>query len=372
MKEDNTPYLVMDTCCFSNYYKTDEEREEDKKNIHFDYEALKKHCEENGVRIAITPYSFYESIQKCDSSEMIRKKQEAFERVGEFWIISHNNLLEGTIAGKEFLKRFDFDNPEAFRKQRDEWGRKVYMALSPRMFLLAQIIATTYLMISETDKNDMGTRDTKAKINAINEVYSHYEICKSQFESFIKTPSYYLFHGQKKEGKADFKQNLLGYLENMALLMITGAEKVIKAIKNGEREILMPYMHPAYICPDIKERYAREKMVDKYTEYKKRPNGEHSLERLIDDYLLPNEEVVFKGFFKRIAHEWFEKKNYGGGKIPNFIVDYVNLGVLEAGRGLPLAYITEDGIFADMIKGANDEGFEESKRYYREFWIGGR
>lgn len=93
------------------------------------------------------------------------------------------------------------------------------------------------------------------------------------------------------------------------------------------------------------------------------------MEVLIDKYLLPNEEIVFKGFFKKIAHEWFEYEDYSGGKIPNFIVDYVNLGVLEAGRGLPLAYITEDGIFADMVQASNDAGFAESKRYYDRFWV---
>ena len=123
MNENIPPYLVMDTCCFCNYYKTAEEREKDKKNIHFDYDALKEYCKKEGVRIAITPYTFYECIQKCDSPEMIRKKKEAFDRAGEFWIIKHNNLLGRTTLGTEFLKRFDFDNPDAFRKQRDEWGR---------------------------------------------------------------------------------------------------------------------------------------------------------------------------------------------------------------------------------------------------------
>ena len=372
MNENIPSYLVMDTCCFSHYYMTKEKRESVKKHIFFDYDALKAYCKEQGVRIAITPYTFYESIQTCDSLEMIRMKKDAFDRAGEFWIINHNNLLEQTTLGAEFLKRFDFDNPEAFRKQRDEWGRKVYKALSPRLFLLAQIIATTYLMITETDNNDMGSRDTKAKMNAINEVYSHYELFESQFKSFVETPSYYLFRDQKKEGKTDFKQNLLGYLENMALLMIIGAEQVIATIKNNRSEMRLPYMHPISIHPFIRERYARDKMVDKYAEFKKRKKrdncAEHSVEALIDEFFLPKSEIVFKGFFKKIAHEWFEQKDFGGGKIPNFLVDYVNLGVLEAGRGLPLAYITEDGTFAKMVLGSDDEGFAESKKYYDRFW----
>lgn len=372
MIENIPPYLVMDTCCFSHYYMTKEKRESVKKHICFDYDALKAYCEKEGVRIAITPYTFYESIQACDSLEMMRMKKEAFERAGEFWIINHNNLLEQTTLGAEFLKRFDFDNPEAFRKQRDEWGRKVYKALSPRLFLLAQIIATTYLMITETDNNDMGSRDTKAKMNAINEVYSHYELFESQFKSFVETPSYYLFRDQKKEGKTDFKQNLLGYLENMALLMIIGAEWVIATIKNNRSEMRLPYMHPISIHPFIRERYARDKMVDKYAEFKKRKKrdncAEHSVEALIDEYMMQDEGEVFRGFFKKIAHEWFEQKEFGGGKIPNFLVDYVNLGVLEAGRGLPLAYITEDDTFADMVRESDDEGFAESKMYYERFW----
>lgn len=370
MKEDIPPYLVMDTCCFSNYYKTGEKRERVKGLIHFDYDALKAYCEKEGVRIAITPYTFYESIQTCDTLEMIRMKKETLERVGEFWIINHNNLLDNTMLGSDFLKGFDFDNPEVFRKQRDEWGRKVYLALSPRLFLLAQIIATIYLLISETDKNDMGSRDAQAKINVINEVYSHYETLKPQFESFTKTPSYHLLGNQKKEGKPDFKQNLLAYIENMALLMIDRAEKVIASIKSGQSGISFPSMLPFYMHPCFRERFTREKMVEKYKEYKKRPNGEHSVESLIDKYLLPNEEIVFKGFFKKIAHEWFEFKEYGGSKIPNFLVDYVNLGVLEADRGLPLAYITEDGTFADMVKASNDAGFAESKMYNDRFYIG--
>lgn len=82
MNETIPPYLVMDTCCFSNYYKTEEKRERVKGLIHFDYDALKVYCEKEGVRIAITPYTFYESIQTCDTLEMIRMKKEALERVG--------------------------------------------------------------------------------------------------------------------------------------------------------------------------------------------------------------------------------------------------------------------------------------------------
>ena len=374
MDENIPPYLVMDTCCFCNYYKTAEEREEEKENIHFDYDALTEYCRKGGVRIAIMPYTFYECIQKCDSPEMIRKKKEAFERVGEFWIINQNNLLDRTTLGAEFLKRFDFDNPEVFRRQRDEWGRKVYATLGPRLFLLAQIIAITYLIITETDNNDIESQDTRAKINVINEVYSHYEILEWQFKSFAETPSYYLFRDQKKEGKTDFKQNLLGYLENMALLMIIGAEQVIATIKNNRSEMTLPYMHPFSIHPMFRERYAREKMVDKYAEFKKRPKSEdcaeHTVEALIDELFLPKSEIVFKGFFKKIAHEWFEQKDFGGGKIPNFLVDYVNLGVLEVGRGLPLAYITEDDTFAKMVLDSDDAGFAESKKYYDRFYIG--
>ncbi|MBR4924538.1 MAG: hypothetical protein IKZ61_02185 [Prevotella sp.] len=51
MNENIPPYLVMDTCCFSNYYKTKEEREEDKENIHFDYDALTEYCKKEGVRM---------------------------------------------------------------------------------------------------------------------------------------------------------------------------------------------------------------------------------------------------------------------------------------------------------------------------------
>ncbi|MBR4924539.1 MAG: hypothetical protein IKZ61_02190 [Prevotella sp.] len=48
----------------------------------------------------------------------------------------------------------------------------------------------------------------------------------------------------------------------------------------------------------------------------------------------------------------------------------MNLGVLEAGRGLPLAYITEDGPFKDMVRDSDDAGFAESKKYYEKFWRG--
>ena len=309
MNENILPYLVMDTCCFSNYYMTAEEREESKENIHFDYDALTEYCRKGGVRIAITPYTFYECIQKCDSPEMIRKKKESFERAGEFWIINQNNLLDRTTLGSEFLKGFDFDNPEVFSRQRDEWGEKVYLSISPRLFKLAQVIAITYVVITETDSDDTVSEETLVKLKAINEVYSHYDDYKPQFESFAETPSYYLFRDQKKEGKTDFKQYLLGYLENMALLMITGAEQLVEAVNNNVGEVIMPYLHPVSITPCFRDRYARERMVERYAEFKKRKKrdncAEHSVEALIDEFFLPKSEIVFKGFFKKIAHEWF-------------------------------------------------------------------
>ena len=139
MNENIPPYLVMDTCCFSHYYMTKEKRERVKGLIHFDYDALKAYCKEHGVRIAITPYTFYESIQTCDSPKMMLMKKEAFERAGEFWIIKHNNLLERTTLGTEFLKGFDFENPEVFRKQREEWGKMVYEHLARGCFCLRRL-----------------------------------------------------------------------------------------------------------------------------------------------------------------------------------------------------------------------------------------
>lgn len=350
----------MDTCCFGNYCAGCEQP--------FNYKSIRQYVKENGIRVAITPYTFYECIQNCDTPEKIQRQKAAFKAAGDFWIINVNKLLDGTRYCKSFLSEWDFDNTEAFIKQKDEWGRKVYATLEPRFILLAQIIAATYLIITETNKDGIDSRNSLAKLRIIEEVFSHHDAYKSQFISFTETPSYYLFRDQKKAGKTDFKQYLLGYLQNMALLMITIAEAVLVAIKNNQSEILMPYVHPISIQPGTRKLYARRKMVGRYITYKNQSTQGFSVEALIDQFLSDNNRVAFPGFFKEIARQWFTQREYGGGEIPNFIIDYVNLGVLEAGSGLPLIYITEEKSFVKLIKQDDDECLSATKEFYKEFY----
>lgn len=48
----------------------------------------------------------------------------------------------------------------------------------------------------------------------------------------------------------------------------------------------------------------------------------------------------------------------------------MNLGVLEAARGVTITYITEDKPFVKLIRSENDECLRLSQEFYDEFYWG--
>lgn len=374
VKINHSGYLVMDTCCFGNYCMTEEERKK-AKGIHFNYKGIEEYVEEENVLPVITPYTLYECIQNCDTADEMLRQFKAFINAGKFFVINVNKIFDHSIIyGPTIVSEFAFDykNPQAFRDRRDELRDKVYVSLAPRFILLAQIIAILYVYVTEAKELkelDLVPQEMALKLNFIDEFFADYNNFRKHFSDFLKSPSYYIGRDYKNAGVLDYRKSLMPYVENMVLLMLWMADIVQKNYKQYSN-INLPPMNPRFIPDDYRRMYEVKKMRAAYKRLKDGSNGKFSVDNMIDKVLLKKEEVIFRGFFKKMANDWFTQKEFNGSKMANFIVDFVNLGVLEAARGVTITYITEDKPFVKLIRSENDECLRLSQEFYKVFYIG--
>lgn len=106
---NHSGYLVMDTCCFGNYCKTEEERNKDK-GIRFNYKGIEEYVEEKNILPVITPYTLYECIQNCDTADEMLRQLKAFIEAGRFFVINVNKIFDHSIIyGPTIVSEFAFD-----------------------------------------------------------------------------------------------------------------------------------------------------------------------------------------------------------------------------------------------------------------------
>lgn len=229
-----------------------------------------------------------------------------------------------------------------------------------------------YLYVTETKELkelDFVPREMAFELNFIDEFFADYSIFRKHFSEFVKNPAYYTVRDYKNAGLVDFRKSLMPYIENMVLLMLWMADMVLDQYKLYG-DVTLPNMNPRYVDDSYRRKYELKKMRAAYKKLKDGSNGKFSVDNMIDKALLKKEEVIFRGFFKKMANDWFTQKDYNGSKMANFIVDFVNLGVLEAARGVTITYITEDKPFVRLICSENDGCLKLSQEFYKEFYLG--
>ena len=358
-------YLVMDTNCFSHYG-------EGGKVAGFDYDKIRTFVEREGYWVVITPYTLYECVQDLSEPKHIIEERDKWINIRDFWVLNVNKLIGDKYNfeyGMDFLFEFGFDsnNPEAFIKKRDEWKDKVYASLAPRIILLTQIVAINYVKVTELEGDGTFGLEAQLKMKCIDEIYASYSPFKKHLSEFLQNPS--KFSKDLADTKdVDAKDYLVLFVEKLVLLMLKNAQDFITQLRYGVEEVVLTFNDPMFTDRDIKRRYPRDVMAERYLLAKRMNKKEFAIGPMMER-LLKGREPIFKQLYKRVVNEWFMKGNKGN-ELANTIIDFVNMGVLEVASTLPCVYITEEKGFVSLIKGMKDERTKVTREFYAEFYEG--
>ena len=269
--------------------------------------------------------------------------------------------------GIDFLFEFGFDptKPDEFIKKRNELRDKVFESLAPRIALLSQIIAIIYVMITERREDGTLSKVSRIKIAYIDQGGPQSLKLNERLGEFVKNPASYskVLADAKDVNASDY---LILFVEHLALLMLTNARYLIGQL--GNKENVLTFNDPRFIEGITKEMYPHNEMVEKYMHAKRNSKKEYTINPMINR-LLKGCNHIFKQLYKRVVREWFVA-NYKGKELANTIIDFVNMGVLEADSTLPCVYITEEKGFVSLIKGMQDEKLKATRKFYTEFYEG--
>lgn len=367
INENPTGYLVMDTCSFLNYCREDD-------NINFNYKAIKEYVNNEGLWVVITPYTLYECIQDCFTPQQIKARREDLFRAGDFWVVNVNRIIGNEYTfeyGLDFWLEFKFDpnKPQEFIKKRDEWREKVYDTLAPRIILLAQIISIIYVLLLETNKDGSILKSTQLKIKHIDEYFGSHPNFRAELNLLFVRPDGlgYKQGDDGYENAIDAKDYLKPFVDDMIIqiLAVTNVQidEVLSRKKVSFGEFNARIANEYY---RIKDLYPQELMARKYKEINKETHGKFSINALLDSFLI-QKAPIFKHLFKRVVNNWFQPQ-YGGKELMNTIIDYINMGMVEADRNKPLIYMTEEKGLNDYILSLNDESVRSTKEFYNRFY----
>lgn len=340
----------MDTCCFSHYCKGSVRKE-------FNYKDIRKYIDDNGFWAVISAYTLFEYVQNCTTPKVIAEVRDELMRGNDFWVLNINRLIGNQYTfeyGFDFLFEFGFDpdKPQEFKRKIDSWREKVYASLAPRIILLTQILAIIYVMIDEQREDGSLTAGTVLKLRYIDEEFAQNDAIKRLLDSFLYQHA---------------KDDLIQFVDGMIKQMMSLANVFLEQQATHKFKTLLEYNTRVMDENDrIRNMYPRKEMSKKYQRLKKNSQGKFEINSMIDVFL-KNRESIFKGLFKQLVDKWFLEK-YSGKDMANTIIDFVNLGIVEAERRLPLIYITEEKLFVKIIQNIDEPCLKETKEFYKRYY----
>ena len=368
-------YLVMDTCCFVNYCKPKGEVENNEKPA-FNYDDIRKFIEKSGYMVLITPYTMYECIQNCFTPEIIQSQREAFERAGEFWVVNMNHLLGKDFSykyGPNLVEELDFENLKLFLGRRNQLKWRYYSSQTPKIRLLAQIIAIIYVLLTEMREDSMVSAETSWKCQYIDEALYDHRGVQNLLELFYIKPGglgYTEKDGVIKKAK-DAKDNLVEFVDEMANQMIALGNIHVEQLNTLKYKSVAEYQQAVLAEQDRIRRerpYEKEQMRKRYVARKNNQNDEFDPDKLMDMFF-KNQSTLLKEFYKLTVDAWFQKGS-NLRKLGNSIIDFVNLDMLEAKSPVPLVYMTEEDLFIDLMNRVDDKCLNATKEFYKKFYRG--
>lgn len=366
-------FLVMDTNCFLKYIN--EQKVEDEK---FDYDGVKDFIEKNHFLLLITPYTLYECVQSCDTIEKMRKRSKEMDALWDFWVLNVNSIIGkdfGLEAGPDFTfsLRLGIGTPEEYVEKRRELRRKIYEALTPRIILLSQLVATVYILASEQREDGTYDASVQRRIGyALSGYFQEEQNFKVQMYSFFESPyrlGLTVNEGILEKTQEDAKDSLSKLIHDFAVQILL----VTKVIMD-EKRLNTKFSWGEFNDRIVKEHfrtagmYEAKEMRELGRAFLKKNKGLVTIDRYVDE-TLPEYDSIFKHLYKRVLSDWFER-NGAGKQLMNTIIDYANIGMVETIKGFPVIYMTEEKKFVELIMGLDEKKLKLTQefygRYYRE------
>ena len=80
-------------------------------------------------------------------------------------------------------------------------------------------------------------------------------------------------------------------------------------------------------------------------------------------------DTIFKHLYKKVLADWFEHQG-SGKQLMNTIIDYVNTGMIESLKNVPVIYMTEEKKFVELIEGLGDKKVKLTQEFYKRYYKG--
>lgn len=362
-------FLLMDTNCLLNYI-------EGKPSKAFNYQKVNGHVRDHRWVVLITPYTLWESIQRCTEVNYIRERREKLLK-SEIWVVNVDGILSDTysfVSVADCLKEICFSSEtlHEYSKKRSEFRRKVYEVLYPKMITIAQIIAFIYLTITERKDDGIYPEGFDYRLGAVMNYFKNHPNLKVTLTIFLEKTQGLSYFG--KDGTLQKPLDAKDYLKDELdeiIKMIIAISKVLEENRSG----INPYDSDGEFnkriiteCSRIESdgSYRREDMVKCYKEFLK-VESRRTADEIVDEIFMKGPEILLY-MYKKLVTDWFT--NGTGKQLINTIIDYSNMDFLFSPGVNNWVYLTEENKIVKALFSTSDEACDATRKFYKKFYLG--
>lgn len=364
-------FLLMDTNCLLNYIgcKTSEA---------FDYSMLEEFVRNNGWVLLITPYSFWESIQRCTEVEHINRRRKELLSIDKLWVINVNEVFGNQysfVSAANLLNNLCFKSEtiREFGDRRSEFRRKIYEILFPKIITIAQLVAFIYLTITERKDDGSYPDEFDYRLGAVINYFKDDHNLGVYLSLFLDQAQGLGYFG--KDGTIqkplDAKDYLKDEIEEIVIIILA-TSKVLEDHRRG----INPYSDEGDFyfrinseCKRIKSEklYTRAEMVKSYKAFLK-VEPKRTVESIVEEIFMKGPMLPLN-LYKKLISDWFASSGTGK-QLFNTIIDYANMDFLFTSKGINLVYMTEEKKIIKELSSTKDEACNLTRDFYKQWYLG--
>lgn len=363
-------FLLMDTNCLLNYITGNASEA-------FNYHQIQEFLRINGWVRVITPYTLWESIQRCTEAGHIQKRREELLSVDKLWVINVKGVLNDEYSFVPVAKLlddicFNSESLREFADRRGDFRRKAYEVLYPKIITIAKLVAFIYLTITERREDGSYPEEFNYRLGAVINYFKDSDYLGKYLTLFLNQAQGLGYFGEDGtiQKPIDAKDFLKDEIEEIAK-MIVAFSKVLEEHRRG----INPYSDEGDFyyknnteCKRIKNErlYLRTDMIRSYKAFLK-AEPKRTVDAIVEEIFMKGPAMPLN-MYKKLISDWFTQ-NGTGKQFLNTIIDYSNMDFLFTSRGLNMVYMTEEKKIIKDFFNTNDKDCDATREFYKRFYL---
>lgn len=343
--------VIMDTCCFLDYIEGN--------NRYFNYEKIIQYIKDHKYWLVITSYTLYEVVQSILSVAQLRERRTQLLDSCDFWVLDINYIMgvNGFEFGKDFLFLLHMHTDEKFREfitERTKLREKVYKTLYQKIYLFSQLVASVYLIITDSDSEGRIGQELGLQLHLIDNFFEHrkerYDMLFS--ELYSHSEGFYYYNPDKKRlCKGKDSKYLLGKMvfdQIIQILAVTKVERRIIVNNEGEIGLCEFNKRVTETYYEVKQSMENQRFSKLMKQHMQKTKNIANIDSIADHLLINFKYPLQKEAFKLLLHRVFDSNGFGK-TFSNDFIDMTNLCIVEHFRLGFAAYLTVDKAWQEFI-----------------------